>query len=254
MTTKIEWTDETWNPVRGCSKISDGCKHCYGEPQANRFKGPGKPYEGLVRLGSNGPEWTGDIRLVYDTLDRPLHWRNQRRVFVNSMSDLFHEDVPDKYIERVFDVMCRAYRHTFQILTKRPERLARLAGNLPWPSNVWMGVTVESSDYLARIDCLRTVPAAVLFLSLEPLLGPIGGLLDLSNIHWVIVGGESGSGARPMKESWVLEILDQCNRAKVPFFFKQWGGRNKKQAGRTLLGRTWDEMPTAFDSSPPDAA
>jgi protein gp37 len=249
LNTGIEWTEATWNPTRGCKKTSPGCNNCYAAFQANRFKGAGKPYEGLAEHGPNGPDWTGKLRLVEEYLELPLHWRNPHMVFVNSMSDLFHGDVPDEYIGRVFDVMCRASLHTFQILTKRAERLAALAGRLPWPSNVWMGVSVESADYLGRIDCLRSVPAAVRFLSIEPLLGPLSGL-DLSEIDWVIVGGESGPRARPMKEAWVLDILEQCTLAGVSFFFKQWGGRNKKKAGRTLLGRTWDEMPPSIHRRP----
>ena len=263
----IEWTESTWNPVRGCTKKSAGCVNCYAAHQANRFKGRGKPYEGLAECGPSGTDWTGKISFVEECLDEPLHWRKPCMVFAVSMGDLFHKDVPVEYIARVFDVMYRAERHTFQILTKRAERLVELAPHLPWPPNIWMGVSVESAAYVERIDLLREVPAAVRFLSLEPLLGPISHL-DLSGIHWGIVGGESGSRPRPMKAEWVLDIQEQCKRARVPFFFKQWGNiRNnpdkgdpthkqnggKSKGGRLLNGRVWDEMPVSTadtDSAP----
>lgn len=241
-TSSIEWTETTWNPVRGCTRVSAGCEHCYAESMAHRFSGPGRPYEGLTRNRGNGPRWTGQVRLVEDAVAEPLRWRRPRLVFVNSMSDLFHEGVPLDFIRRVFETMETASHHTFQVLTKRAERLAEVAEELPWPSNVWMGVSVESSDYLPRIDRLRTVPAAVRFLSLEPLLGPLDRL-QLRGIHWVIVGGESGPGARPMRKTWVRDIRRQCRTARVPFFFKQWGGVRKGEAGRALDGRTYDEMP-----------
>jgi protein gp37 len=228
----IEWTDSTWNPVTGCTKISPGCKHCYAETFAERWCGiPGHPYEQGF-----------DLRLWPDRLDLPLTWKKPRTIFVNSMSDLFHEKVTLDFIQRVFSTMERASWHTFQILTKRSERLAELAPDLSWPPNAWMGVSIETAKYLWRADHLRKVPAVVRFLSLEPLLGPLG-TLDLSSIHWVIVGGESGPGARSVEAKWVREIRKQCRAAGVPFFFKQWGGVQKKRNGRVLDGRTWDDMP-----------
>jgi len=229
---KIEWTDATWNPMRGCTKISPGCAHCYAETFAERFRGvPGHPFEQGF-----------DLRLVPKALDLPLRWKRSRLIFVNSMSDLFHEKVPLAFIQRVVRTMERASWHTFQILTKRSERLAELAPDLNWPPNVWMGVSIETAKYLWRADHLRNVPAAVRFLSLEPLLGPLG-TLDLSGIHWVIVGGESGPGARLIEADWVRDIRKQCLREGVPFFFKQWGGVRKKSNGRVLDGRSWDGMP-----------
>jgi protein gp37 len=228
----IEWTDATWNPVRGCTKISPGCKHCYAETFAERFRGvPGHPFEQGF-----------DLRLVESALSLPLQWRAPRRIFVNSMSDLFHEDVPDSFIRRVFEVMRRASQHEFQVLTKRSQRMAEIAGSIDLAANVWMGVSVESEKYVSRVDDLRTVRADVRFLSVEPLLGPIPRL-DLRGIHWVIVGGESGPRARPMSATWVRSVRDRCRREGVPFFFKQWGGVRKHVTGRTLDGRTWDEMP-----------
>ena len=228
----IEWTDSTWNPVAGCNKVSPGCKHCYAETFAGRWRGiPGHPYEQGF-----------DLRLWPDRLELPLTWKKPRTIFVNSMSDLFHEKVPLAFIQRVFSTMERASWHTFQILTKRSERLAELAPDLSWPPNVWMGVSIETAKYLWRADHLRKVPAAVRFLSMEPLLGPLG-TLDLSDIHWVIVGGESGPGARPIEAGWVRDIRKQCRRQRVPFFFKQWGGVQKKKNGRVLDGRTWDGTP-----------
>jgi protein gp37 len=205
--TTIEWTNTTWNPVRGCSRISPGCVHCYAERMAHRFSGEGQPYEGLTRSSLTGPRWTGEIETINDLLGEPHRWREPRLVFVNSMSDLFHERVPDSFIRRVFDVMASVPRHTFQILTKRADRLASLSPTLPWPSNVWMGVSVESMDYVERIELLGGTEAHVKFLSLEPLLGPLPSL-PLLNIDWVIVGGESGPGAREMKEEWVQAIHD----------------------------------------------
>jgi protein gp37 len=228
----IEWTESTWNPVTGCDKISPGCKYCYAEVMARRLKAMGQPN---YRRGF-------EVTLQPQMLERPLSWRRPQMVFVNSMSDLFHKDVPLEFIEQVFDVMRRASWHTFQVLKKRAERLEELAPRLTWPANVWMGVSVERDDYAHRIDHLRRTPARTRFLSLEPLLGPLPKL-DLRAIDWVIVGGESGHHARPMDESWVLEIQRQCLRNDVPFFFKQWGGRNKKAAGRVLSGRTWDGLP-----------
>lgn len=230
--TGIEWTDATWNPVTGCSKTSPGCANCYAERLAKRLQAMGSSH---YRLGF-------DVAWHEDALDAPLRWRKPRRVFVNSMSDLFHEDVPFEFVERVFDTMRRARRHQFQILTKRSDVLARFSSRLIWPPNVWMGVSVESSQYVQRIDRLRYVDAAVRFVSLEPLLGPIPDL-DLTGIDWVIVGGESGYGARPMEEEWVLDIRNQCLSSGVPFFFKQWGGVRRKAAGRLLEGRSWDQFP-----------
>jgi len=228
----IEWTDSTWNPVRGCTKVSPGCKHCYALTFAERWRGiPGHPYEQGFEL-----------RLVPEKLEEPLRWKSPRRVFVNSMSDLFHEGVPEQFIRRVFDVMREAHWHTFQVLTKRAERLAELAPRLSWPENVWQGVSVESERYLPRIAHLRRVPAAVRFLSLEPLLGPLSRL-PLTGISWVIVGGESGFEHRPVDPRWVRQIRDQCRRKSVPFFFKQWGGRFPKAQGRLLDGREWNQMP-----------
>lgn len=228
----IEWTDATWNPVRGCTKVSPGCKHCYAERFSERFRGvPGHPFE-------NG----FDLQLIPKALELPLRWRTSRLIFVNSMSDLFHEDVPDDYIARVFEVMRFAHWHQFQVLTKRAERLAELGKMLNVPANVWIGVSVEGADYTWRIDHLRSVPAPLRFLSVEPLLAPVGRL-NLDGVHWVIVGGESGPRARPMEASWVRDVRNQCKREGVPFFFKQWGGVRKSRTGRELDGRTWDEMP-----------
>ncbi|MBF0474413.1 MAG: phage Gp37/Gp68 family protein [Deltaproteobacteria bacterium] len=230
--TKIEWTEATWNPVTGCTKISEGCTHCYAERMSRRLRLMGQPNY------INGFELT----LHPHVLPMPLKWQKPKSIFVNSMSDLFHRDIPFDFISQTFGVMAKAYWHRFQVLTKRAERLAELAGTLFWPDNVWMGVTVEHSSRVSRIDYLREVPAAVRFLSLEPLLGPLPDL-DLAGIDWVILGGESGPGARPMEKSWVIDIQEQCHRANVPFFFKQWGGTSKKRAGRLLYGRTFDEMP-----------
>lgn len=234
--TAIEWTDATWNPVTGCTKISPGCKHCYAERLAVRLKAMGNPrYTNAF-----------DVTLHADQLELPLRWRRPRRIFVNSMSDLFHADVPDDYVARVFDVMARAPQHVFQILTKRSERLPEIAPRLPWPANVWQGVSVESAEYTWRIADLLAVPARVRFLSVEPLLGPIPDL-PLAGVHWVICGGESGPGRRDLQPEWARLIRDQCARAGVPFFFKQWGGRTPKAGGRVLDGRTWDEMPPALE-------
>lgn len=230
--TGIEWTDSTWNPVTGCTKVSPGCKNCYAERLATRLQAMGNP---RYRDGF-------DVRLHPDQLALPLRWRQPRRIFVNSMSDLFHEAVPDEFICWVFETMEKAHWHAFQILTKRSQRLAALAGKLPWAPNVWQGVSVESARYTSRVCDLQQVPAAIRFLSVEPLLGPIPHL-PLTGIHWVIVGGESGGGRRPMAPWWARQIRDQCRSAGVPFFFKQWGGRTPKSGGRSLDGRTWDEMP-----------
>jgi protein gp37 len=228
----IEWTDATWNPVTGCTKVSPGCKHCYAERMAKRLEAMGQP---RYRHGFT-------TALQEDLLDLPLRWRQPRRIFVNSMSDLFHEDVPLSYVQQVFSVMESAHWHVFQILTKRAERLAELSPLLAWPANVWMGVSVESAAHTWRVQHLRKVPAAIRFLSIEPLLGPIPRL-PLQGIHWVIAGGESGPGARPMHAEWVRSIRDRCIASGVPFFFKQWGGARKGRWGRELDDRTWDEMP-----------
>jgi protein gp37 len=228
----IEWTAATWNPVTGCTKISPGCKHCYAERMADRLQAMGQPND---RDGFQ-------LTLQPHMLDLPLRWRKPQTIFVNSMSDLFHENVPVAYVRRVFDVMRQASWHRFQVLTKRSERLASLAPELGWAPNIWMGVSIESAAYRSRIDDLRRTGAHTRCLSIEPLLGPVPDL-DLQGIHWVIVGGESGPGARAMDPAWVLDIRDQCQRARVAFFFKHWGGTNKKRTGRLLDGRTWDEMP-----------
>jgi len=229
---RIEWTNSTWNPVTGCTKVSAGCLHCYAERMARRLQAMGHPNY------RNGFE----VTLHPHLLETPLSWKCPSTIFVNSMSDLFHEDIPIAFVEQVFSTMERAHWHTFQVLTKRSERLKELAEGLPWPPNVWMGVSVENQDAEARIDDLREVPARIRFLSLEPLLGPLPAL-NLGGIHWVIVGGESGPGARPMNVSWAIDLRDQCKAAQVPFFFKQWGGVFKKRNGRTLDGRTWDDVP-----------
>ncbi|MBN1972463.1 MAG: phage Gp37/Gp68 family protein [Sedimentisphaerales bacterium] len=233
---KIEWTESTWNPVTGCSKISPGCLNCYAKRMALRLKAMGQPN---YRNGFK-------VTCHRETLELPLRWKKPQMIFVNSMSDLFHENVPDDFIMDIFSTMRRAKQHQYQILTKRAERLAQLSPELPWQNNIWMGVTVESEDYKHRIDYLRFTSAYIKFLSLEPLLTDIGEL-DLNEIDWVIVGGESGPGARPMKIEWVRNIREQCLAQKVPFFFKQWGGINKKKTGRLLDGRTWDKMPTAIE-------
>ncbi len=233
----IEWTDATWNPVTGCTKVSPGCKYCYAERLAARLQ-----VMGNMRY-RNGFA----VTLHPDQLALPVRWSQPRQIFVNSMSDLFHEAVPEEYIRRVFDVMVRADWHIFQVLTKRAERLGALAPRLPWPANVWQGVSIENARYTHRIEHLRKVPAAVRFLSLEPLLGPIPNL-PLDGIQWVIVGGESGPRHRRIEASWVREIREQCLAAGIPFFFKQWGGQTAKTGGRLLDGRTWDAMPTSDTS------
>jgi len=228
----IEWTDATWNPVTGCTKISMGCKNCYAERLARRLKA----------MGSRRYRNEFSLTLQADQLELPLKWKKPRMIFVNSMSDLFHERVPDEFIKRVFEVMGRASWHVFQVLTKRADRLAELSPHLTWPENVWQGVTVEHADYLKRVDCLRSVRAAVRFISAEPLLGPLSGI-NLQGMDWVIVGGESGPGRRPIDPGWIREIRTECESAGTMFFFKQWGGRTPKSGGRELDGRTWDYMP-----------
>ena len=237
-TSEIEWTDLTWNPVTGCTKISQGCKHCYAERMARRLRAMG------VDRYRNGFKLT----LHTDLLGEPLRWRGSKRVFVNSMSDLFHKDVPLEFIQEVFRSIAAAPDHVFQILTKRSGRLLQVAGKLKWPSNLWMGTSIEHMRTVERIDHLRQVPAAIRFLSCEPLIGPLESL-DLSDIHWMIVGGESGPHARPMDPSWVQSLLAQCRCAEIPFFFKQWGGVRKKAMGRLLNGQTYDEFPRIVPAS-----
>jgi len=230
--TRIEWTEMTWNPVTGCTKVSQGCKYCYAERMAHRLKAMGNPRY----LNSF------DVTLHEDLIDAPRCWKRPRHVFVNSMSDLFHEAIPDGFIRRVFTTMADCPQHEFQVLTKRSERLRQLSRALPWPRNVWMGVSVEDATVMDRIEDLRSVPAAVRFLSCEPLIGPLEHL-PLERLHWVIAGGESGPGARPLCREWVYSLRDQCRAANVAFFFKQWGGVRKDLTGRELDGRTYDEMP-----------
>ena len=230
----IEWTESTWNPLTGCTKISPGCKYCYAERMAKRLQAMGQANY------VNGFKLTLHERV----LEKPLSWKKPQMIFVNSMSDLFHEEVPISFIKSVFSIMKRASWHTFQVLTKRSNRLIDLDSELLWPNNVWMGVSVETSRYDYRIDDLRQCSARTKFLSLEPLLGPLPDI-NLRSIDWVIVGGESGPGARPMKQDWALNIRNQCHEAKVPFFFKQWGGVRKKSNGRLLEERTWDELPSS---------
>jgi protein gp37 len=228
----IEWTEATWNPVTGCDRVSPGCAHCYAKTFAERWQGiPGHHYEQGFAL-----------RLWPERLEQPLRWRRPRMIFVNSMSDLFHEQIPAEYIARVFEAMTAASQHTFQILTKRAERLAELSSEIDWPPNVWMGVSVENRRFVHRADLLREVPAAVRFISAEPLLGPLEGL-DLDRIDWLIAGGESGPRHRPMQIEWVRELRERCQAEEVAFFFKQHGGRTPKAGGRELDGRTWDELP-----------
>ncbi|MFN8164507.1 MAG: phage Gp37/Gp68 family protein [Solirubrobacterales bacterium] len=228
----IEWTEATWNPVTGCDQVSPGCAHCYAKTFAERWRGvPGHPYEQGF-----------DLRLWPERLPQPLKWRRSRTIFVNSMSDLFHERVPTEFIAEVFEVMSDARWHVFQVLTKRPERLVEISSLLSWPPNVWMGVSIENRRFVSRADFLREVPAAVRFISAEPLLGPLEGL-DLGDIDWLIAGGESGPGHRPIRKEWVTDLQSRCNDAGVAFFFKQWGGPRPKSRGRELDGRTWDEMP-----------
>jgi protein gp37 len=241
----IEWTDATWNPIRGCRKVSPGCKHCYAETFAERWRGiPGHPYEQGF-----------DLRLVPEKITDPLRWTRPRRIFVNSMSDLFQDGVPETFVRSTFETMMLADWHTYQVLTKRAERMRRVVERLDLDlaahTHIWLGVSVEDRKHgLPRIEGLRGTPAAIRFLSIEPLLEDLGEL-DLEGIHWVIVGGESGRGARPMKKEWVLSIRNQCRRARVPFFFKQWGGIRKKDTGRSLQGRTYDAFPDVSAKEPP---
>ena len=228
----IEWTESTWNPITGCNKISPGCKFCYAERMAKRLKA----------MGSANYENGFNLALHDHVVELPLTWKKPQTIFVNSMSDLFHKNVPPEFVQRIFEVMNKAYWHKFQVLTKRSDILLKYNSKLNWTENIWMGVSVENDKYTNRIDHLRNTDAKTKFLSIEPLIGPINKL-NLTNIDWVIVGGESGPGARPMKEEWVIKINDECKNAKVPFFFKQWGGVQKKKAGRLLQGKTWDQMP-----------
>lgn len=229
---KIEWTSSTWNPITGCTKISSGCEHCYAEKMSLR----------LMHMGKEKYKNGFQLTIHEECFNEPIHWKKPQTIFVNSMSDLFHKDVPVAVIQRLFSTMKTASWHTFQVLTKRSDRLLELNKDLDWVENIWMGVTIEASEYLNRLSDLTMTDAFIKFLSLEPLLGPLGDL-DLSGINWVIVGGESGPGARPMEEAWVLEIRDQCLEQNIPFFFKQWGGVNKKKNGRLLQGRLWDQHP-----------
>ena len=231
----IEWTESTWNPVTGCSKISLGCKNCYAERMAIR----------LQAMGQSNYTKGFQVAVHEHALNLPLSWKRPQTIFVNSMSDLFHKEVSLEFILSVFDVMNNANWHTYQVLTKRSGRLRELNRRLPWSEHVWMGVSVETEKYMKRIDDLRSTDAHVKFLSLEPLLGPISDL-NLNGIDWVVVGGESGPKSRPMDSGWVTEIRDQCIQARVPFFFKQWGGVNKKKTGRFLENRTWDQMPSVY--------
>ncbi len=232
--TKIEWTESSWNPITGCSKVSIGCQNCYAERMAKRLQAMRNPryFKGF------------EVTLHECIINEPLKLKKPNIIFVNSMSDLFHEEVPDSFISKIFSVMNKAYWHQFQILTKRSERLLDLSENLTWSKNIWMGVTVENMDYLHRIDNLRQTGAKVKFISFEPLLGPCHNVI-FDGIAWVIVGGESGPGCRPVKEKWITDIRDQCTVHNVPFFFKQWGGINKKKTGRLLEGKRWEAMPVA---------
>lgn len=246
----IEWTDATWNPVAGCSPVSTGCKNCYAARMALRLSrmenAAGVKYANTAKKTRGGlPVFTGHINLDRSALDLPKQWRQSRTIFVNSMSDLFHEGVPLSFIQDVFGVMVECSHHTFQVLTKRPERALELAARLPWPSNVWLGTSIESADVLDRVSSLARTPAQLRFLSCEPLLGPLPQI-PLLGIDWVIVGGESGPGSRPIQEQWIIDIRQQCEDAGALFFFKQWGGTNKKAAGRTLEGRQWDDRPSTI--------
>lgn len=244
--TSIEWTDATWNPVAGCLIITPGCTNCYAMRMAARLEAMGvAKYEGLTRKSGNRYIWTGKVRLDEASLEIPLKWRKPRKIFVNSMSDLFHADVPAEFIAKVWDVMERTPQHTYQILTKRPERMREVINSfgLPALEHVWLGTSVEDGAVLSRLDELRATPAVVRFVSFEPLIGSVRGA-NLKDVHWAIIGGESGPRARPMDEKWVDEIRLNCLASGTAFFFKQWGGRNKKAAGRTYRDRTWDELPS----------
>jgi protein gp37 len=243
----IEWTETTWNPVTGCDRVSPGCAHCYALDLAARLKAMGQPkYQRDGETKSSGPGF--GLTLHPDVLEAPLSWKQPRVIFVNSMSDLFHEEIPEDFIRRVFDVMVEAEQHTFQVLTKRHERLSQLAPDLRWPRNVWIGVSIENRKFVDRADHLREVPASVRFISAEPLLGPLDDL-RLDGLDWLIAGGESGPRHRPMNPDWVRDLCNRCASADIPFFFKQWGGRTSKAGGRLLDGRTHDGMPVAKDRS-----
>lgn len=233
--TKIEWTNATWNPTTGCTKVSPGCKFCYAERFSKRLSAMG------VQKYTNAFQ----VALHRDVLELPLHWKRPQLIFVDSMSDIFHENVPEEFVQDIFAVMRKANWHQFQILTKRSERMLQFVPQIDWPPNVWMGVSVENNDYMCRIEHLRQTSACVKFVSFEPLIGPILDL-NLGGLDWVIVGGESGPGARPIKEEWVLEIRDVCIEKDIPFFFKQWGGKVKKHTGRMLEGKVWNEMPKSY--------
>lgn len=243
--TQIEWTDATWNPVAGCSIVTAGCTNCYAMRMAARLQSMGVPkYQGLTRKSGERHIWTGKVTLDVEALQAPRSWKRSRFIFVNSMSDLFQEAVPSSFVAQVWETMAETPQHTYQILTKRPDRMAEITAELPVLANVWLGTSVENGAVIDRLDQLRATPARVRFVSFEPLIGSVGGA-DLKDIHWAIVGGESGPRARPMQEDWVDEIHDLCDEAGTAFFFKQWGGRNKKAAGRLLRGRTYDDMPVA---------
>ena len=229
---KIEWTESTWNPVSGCTKISNGCENCYAERMAKR----------LQAMGTKGYEDGFKVTLHPNSLEKPLKMKKAQMIFVNSMSDIFHKDIPEEYIMKIFEVMNKAHWHTFQVLTKRPKRLAQMANRLNWTENIWMGVTVESNDYVDRVDYLRNLDIKVKFLSVEPLIDSVDKM-KYTGIDWVIVGGESGYGCREIKKEWVLEVKDRCEKENIPFFFKQWGGVNKKKNGRLLDGKIYDGMP-----------
>ena len=256
----IEWTDATWNPIAGCTMISPGCTNCYAMRMAARLQSMDHPsYRGTTRKSGGRPVWTGKVKLIKRALDVPSGWKKPRKIFVNSMSDLFQDGVPLEFIRKVWDTMLNADQHVYQILTKRPDNMkhaVKSAGLEPAP-HIWIGTSVESKKYIGRIAILRETPASVRFVSFEPLLGGIGKV-DLTGIHWAIVGGESGPGARPIEQAWVEEIQSQCEIYGTAFFFKQWGGKNKKASGRIYRGRTWDEYPTnsvnrEFTSAPPAA-
>ncbi len=235
---KIEWTESTWNPVSGCNKVSRGCDNCYAERMATR----------LQAMGTRGYENGFEVTLHPHALEKPLKMKKAQVIFVNSMSDIFHDKIDDEYIIKIFEIMNKAYWHTFQVLTKRPKRLEKIAEKLNWTPNIWMGVTVEANEYVDRVDYLRNCPANIKFLSIEPLIDSVDKL-DYTGIDWVIVGGESGYGARVLQKEWVLDVKDRCLELNIPFFFKQWGGVNKKKAGRLLDGQIYDDMPKLFSNS-----
>ena len=242
--TGIDWCDATWNPCRGCTRVSEGCRFCYAEVMSARFSGEGQPYDGFAKNTDAGARWTGKVEIVPHMLTKPLHWKDPLLIFVNSMSDLFHESLTEEEILTVFDVMNKAHWHTYQVLTKRSERLLEMSPRLPWSPHIWMGVSVEDQEVGYRIDELRECDAHLKFLSLEPLIGPLSHIVNLIDVDWVIVGGESGTNPRPMKTEWALDILARCRDAAVPFFFKQNGGSGKDKGGNLLDGQIYHEMPT----------